>query len=161
MYLCIAIYWRQNIKIHQLKNQVAKALADRTQMANYLTNLSHHLRTPINGMLDFPRYCRHFGPMREFVLYLHQTHSNRSYFMSHLNTIILNDVSSNRILPGLLLRPLGHQVHEFEDFSKVLDLLKIDASPYTHLLSDISMPMMSGTDFCASLKKIRLMITFE
>ena len=73
--------------------------------------------------------------------------------MSHLNTIILNDVSSNRILPGLLLRPLGHQVHEFEDFSKVLDLLKIDASPYTHLLSDISMPMMSGTDFCASLKK--------
>ena len=52
--LCIAIYWSQNIKIHQLKNQVAKALADRTQMANYLTNLSHHLRTPINGDVGLP-----------------------------------------------------------------------------------------------------------
>ncbi|MSQ57237.1 MAG: response regulator [Limnohabitans sp.] len=73
--------------------------------------------------------------------------------MNYLNVIVLDDASANRILLGLLLRPLGHQVNECKDFLKVMELLKNDASIYTHLLLDISMPLMSRTDFCANLNK--------
>ncbi|MSQ57239.1 MAG: hypothetical protein EXR35_06945 [Limnohabitans sp.] len=56
--LIVACFWRQHYKINQLRVRVTKAQADRTKIATHLTNLSHHLRTPLIGMLGYAEYIQ-------------------------------------------------------------------------------------------------------
>jgi CheY-like chemotaxis protein len=64
--------------------------------------------------------------------------------------LVVDDNGLNRLLPGLILRPFGWDVHEVDNGLEVLDALhnlNVDA-----VLLDISMPDISGLEV---LKLIR------
>lgn len=71
--------------------------------------------------------------------------------MAQLQLIVVDDNDTNRLLPGLFLRPLGHEVHEFASASQALDWLA--THPCDIVLLDISMPQFSGLQLCQQLRK--------
>jgi two-component system cell cycle response regulator DivK len=70
--------------------------------------------------------------------------------MNTRHLIVVDDNDTNRLLPGLFLRPLGYTVHECESASQALDLLQTTACDV--LLLDISMPTVSGLQLCLQLR---------
>lgn len=70
--------------------------------------------------------------------------------MSRGHVMVVDDNESNRLLPGLFLRPLGYTVDECDSATQALTLLQHTA--YDVLLLDISMPTISGIDLCTQLR---------
>ena len=70
--------------------------------------------------------------------------------MSQGHVIVVDDNESNRLLPGLFLRPLGYSVDECDSAAQALALLQHQACDV--LLLDISMPTISGIDLCTQLR---------
>lgn len=71
--------------------------------------------------------------------------------MSHQKTIlVVDDNGSNRLLPGLILRPLGFTVLECASGEEAIDVLSTVA--VTGVLLDIRLPGMTGLDV---LQRIR------
>ena len=58
-----------------------------------------------------------------------------------LNIVVIDDNSTNRLLPGLFLRPLGHTVNECVGAEEALEWLT--HNPCDVILLDISMPSVS------------------
>ena len=70
--------------------------------------------------------------------------------MTALKVIVVDDNHTNRLLPGLFLRPLGHEVHECDSATQALAMLQDTACDV--LLLDISMPTVSGLQLCLQLR---------
>lgn len=70
--------------------------------------------------------------------------------MSKGQVIVVDDNDTNRLLPGLFLRPLGYTVHECDSAAQALSLLH--DKPCDVLLLDISMPTVSGLQLCQHLR---------
>lgn len=70
--------------------------------------------------------------------------------MTHLNVLVVDDNHTNRLLPGLFLRPLGHVVHECDSAATALSWLQ--DKPCDVVLLDISMPTVSGLELCHQLR---------
>lgn len=68
-----------------------------------------------------------------------------------MKVLIVDDVPSNRMLPRHLLLKLGHEVVEADSGMAALQKLELDAA-IDHLLLDINMPEMSGTEVCRQLR---------
>ena len=71
--------------------------------------------------------------------------------MSPLKVIVVDDNQTNRLLPGLFLRPLGHEVQECDSAAQALDWLA--HNPCDVVLLDISMPTVSGLQLCQQLRQ--------
>jgi CheY-like chemotaxis protein len=67
-----------------------------------------------------------------------------------LNIVVIDDNSTNRLLPGLFLRPLGHAVNECVGAEEALEWLM--HNPCDVILLDISMPSVSGLQLCKQLR---------
>ena len=67
-----------------------------------------------------------------------------------LNIVVIDDNSTNRLLPGLFLRPLGHAVNECVGAEEALEWLT--HNPCDVILLDISMPSVSGLQLCKQLR---------
>jgi len=67
-----------------------------------------------------------------------------------LKVMVIDDNATNRLLPGLFLRPLGHEVNECEGAQQALDWLSNNACDV--VLLDISMPSISGLQLCKQLR---------
>jgi CheY-like chemotaxis protein len=65
--------------------------------------------------------------------------------------IVVDDNQTNRLLPGLILRRLGHEVQECDGASPALDWLQ--NNPCDIVLLDISMPSVSGLQLCQQLRQ--------
>ena len=64
--------------------------------------------------------------------------------------LVVDDIGINRLLPGMMLRPLGFEVHECSDGAMALEYLK---QQQMHVvLLDISMPVISGMDVLRAIK---------
>ncbi len=70
--------------------------------------------------------------------------------MTPLNVLVVDDNPTNRLLPGLLLRPWGHQVSECESADQATAWLA--NHPCDLVLLDISMPLVSGLELCHQLR---------
>jgi CheY-like chemotaxis protein len=70
--------------------------------------------------------------------------------MTPLNVMVVDDNPTNRLLPGLFLRPLGHVVNECDSAEQALAWLADQACDL--LLLDISMPLVSGLELCRQLR---------
>jgi two-component system cell cycle response regulator DivK len=70
--------------------------------------------------------------------------------MTKRHVIVVDDNDTNRLLPGLFLRPRGYTVHECESASQALALLQHTECDV--LLLDISMPTVSGLQLCQHLR---------
>jgi CheY-like chemotaxis protein len=70
--------------------------------------------------------------------------------MTPLNVMVVDDNPTNRLLPGLFLRPLGHVVNECDSAEQALAWLAHQACDL--LLLDISMPLVSGLELCRQLR---------
>ena len=70
--------------------------------------------------------------------------------MSKRRVLVVDDNHTNLLLPGLFLRPLGHEVHECESAAAALEWLSQHACDL--VLLDISMPTMSGLELCIQLR---------
>ena len=64
--------------------------------------------------------------------------------------VVIDDNATNRLLPGLFLRPLGYAVKECDGAKEALDWLK--HNPCDVILLDISMPNVSGLQLCQQLR---------
>ena len=58
--------------------------------------------------------------------------------------LVVDDNGINRLLPGLILRPFGWEVHEVDGGAAALEILK--TVQVSCVLLDISMPEVSGRD---------------
>ena len=67
-----------------------------------------------------------------------------------LQVVVIDDNPTNRLLPGLFLRPLGHEVQECGSAQEALDWLA--QSHCDVVLLDISMPHVSGLQLCQQLR---------
>jgi two-component system, cell cycle response regulator DivK len=70
--------------------------------------------------------------------------------MSKGHVVVVDDNETNRLLPGLILRPLGYTVDECDSAAQTWSLLQHTACDV--LLLDISMPTISGIDLCLQLR---------
>lgn len=70
--------------------------------------------------------------------------------MNKSHVVVVDDNETNRLLPGLFLRPLGYTVDECDSAAHALALLQHTACDV--LLLDISMPTVSGMDLCVQLR---------
>ncbi len=70
--------------------------------------------------------------------------------MTSLRVLVVDDNHTNRLLPGLFLRPLGHVVDECDSAASALDWLA--QQPCDLVLLDISMPAVSGLQLCQQLR---------
>lgn len=64
--------------------------------------------------------------------------------------LVVDDNGINRLLPGLILRPFGWQVHESENGLDAFTQLR--EHPITCVLLDISMPDISGLKVLSDLR---------
>jgi CheY-like chemotaxis protein len=67
------------------------------------------------------------------------------------HVLIVDDVMTNRMLPGLILRGLGDVIYECGQGEEALALMA--EHPITHVLLDISLPKVSGVDICCQIRK--------
>jgi two-component system, cell cycle response regulator DivK len=65
--------------------------------------------------------------------------------------LVVDDSGINRLLPGLILRPFGWEVHEVDGGLAALAILK--KTPISCVLLDISMPVVSGLDVLEDLRR--------
>jgi two-component system, cell cycle response regulator DivK len=65
--------------------------------------------------------------------------------------LVVDDNGINRLLPGLILRPFGWEVHEADGGLAALEVLK--TIHITCVLLDISMPEVSGLDVLEDLRR--------
>jgi CheY-like chemotaxis protein len=72
--------------------------------------------------------------------------------MNPLKVIVVDDNHTNRLLPGLFLRPLGHEVQECDSAAQALAWLADHACDL--VLLDISMPTVSGLQLCQQLRQL-------
>ena len=70
--------------------------------------------------------------------------------MNTRHVIVVDDNETNRVLPGLFLRPLGYTVHECDNATQALAMLQDTLCDV--LLLDISMPTVSGLQLCLQLR---------
>ena len=70
--------------------------------------------------------------------------------MNTRHVIVVDDNDTNRLLPGLFLRPRGYTVHECDSAAQALRVLQDTACDV--LLLDISMPTVSGLQLCQQLR---------
>ncbi len=70
-----------------------------------------------------------------------------------LKVVVIDDNATNRLLPGLFLRPLGHEVNECNGAQEALQWLKDNHCDM--VLLDISMPSISGLQLCKQLRSDR------
>ncbi len=70
--------------------------------------------------------------------------------MNTRHVIVVDDNDTNRLLPGLFLRPLGYTVHECDSATQALAMLQDTVCDV--LLLDISMPTVSGLQLCLQLR---------
>ena len=70
--------------------------------------------------------------------------------MNPRHVIGVDDNDTNRLLPGLFLRPLGYTVHECDSATQALTMLQDTVCDV--LLLDISMPTVSGLELCLQLR---------
>lgn len=70
--------------------------------------------------------------------------------MTQLRVLVVDDNHTNRLLPGLFLRPLGHVVDECDSAASALQWLAEHDCDV--LLLDISMPTVSGLQLCQQLR---------
>ena len=71
--------------------------------------------------------------------------------MAPLKLIVVDDNQTNRLLPGLFLRPLGHEVQECDSAAQALSWLAHNQCDV--VLLDISMPTVSGLQLCQQLRQ--------
>jgi two-component system cell cycle response regulator DivK len=71
--------------------------------------------------------------------------------MNPAHLLVVDDNPANRMLPGLLLRKDGCRVTTCESGEEALE--RLQQEPYTHLLLDISLPRISGTDVCRAARR--------
>ena len=71
--------------------------------------------------------------------------------MTSLKVIVVDDNHTNRLVPGLFLRPLGHEVQECDSAAQALAWLAEHECDV--VLLDISMPNFSGLQLCQQLRK--------
>ena len=67
--------------------------------------------------------------------------------------LVVDDNGINRLLPGLILRPFGWEVHEVDGGLAALEVLK--TIHITCVLLDITMPEVSGLDVLEDLRRDR------
>jgi CheY-like chemotaxis protein len=67
------------------------------------------------------------------------------------HVLIVDDVMTNRMLPGMILRGLGDVIHECGNGEEAMALLAQE--PITHVLLDISLPKVSGVDICRQIRQ--------
>ena len=65
--------------------------------------------------------------------------------------LVVDDVGINRLLPGMMLRPFGIEVHECSSGTSALAYLKENIVEL--VLLDISMPILSGMDVLRKIKE--------
>ncbi|NDC61188.1 MAG: response regulator [Betaproteobacteria bacterium] len=70
--------------------------------------------------------------------------------MTNLKVLVVDDNQTNRLLPGLFLRALGHEVSECDSAEQALAWLA--DNPCDLLLLDITMPLVSGLELCHQLR---------
>jgi CheY-like chemotaxis protein len=70
--------------------------------------------------------------------------------MNTRHVIVVDDNDTNRLLPGLFLRPLGYTVHECDSATQALAMSQDTVCDV--LLLDISMPTVSGLQLCQQLR---------
>lgn len=66
--------------------------------------------------------------------------------------LVIDDDFSNRMLPGLFLRDMGHEVMECANAEEAYQMVR--AHHFTDLLLDISLPNVSGLDVCRTLRNM-------
>ena len=71
--------------------------------------------------------------------------------MTSLKVIVVDDNHTNRLLPGLFLRPLGHEVQECDSAEQAMAWLAHNHCDV--VLLDISMPTVSGLQLCQQLRQ--------
>jgi CheY-like chemotaxis protein len=71
--------------------------------------------------------------------------------MNNFKVIVVDDNRTNRLLPGLFLRPIGHEVQECDSAEQALTWLANNHCDI--VLLDISMPNVSGLQLCQELRK--------
>ena len=67
------------------------------------------------------------------------------------HVLIVDDVQTNRMLPGMILRGLGDVIYECAGGEEALAMLA--QAPITHVLLDISLPKVSGVDICRRIRE--------
>jgi CheY-like chemotaxis protein len=65
--------------------------------------------------------------------------------------LVVDDNGINRLLPGLILRPFGWEVHEVDGGLAALEVLQ--TIHITCVLLDITMPEVSGLDVLEDLRR--------
>lgn len=76
---------------------------------------------------------------------------NASSTNSCKSVLVVDDNGINRLLPGLILRPFGWLVYEAASGIAALEIL--ETASISCVLLDISMPVVSGLDVLADLRK--------
>ncbi len=71
--------------------------------------------------------------------------------MIQKRVLVVDDELANRLLPGLFLRVLGHEVQECSYAQEAYGLLR--SGRFTDLLLDISLPGVSGLEVCRNLRQ--------
>lgn len=69
---------------------------------------------------------------------------------SHRKILVVDDEIGNRLLPGLFLRAMGHEVMECANAQDAYALLA--RHHFTDVLLDISLPEVSGLEICRALR---------
>ena len=86
--LCAAMAWRAHSRNQQLNRQLVHAEKARQHMAQYLTAMSHHLRTPLNGIVGYAEYMQTSSqePMIQFTSKI--IHENSVHMLELVNGIL-------------------------------------------------------------------------
>lgn len=71
-----------------------------------------------------------------------------------MKVLVVDDQDVNRMLPSAILRKLGVDVEEASCGQEALDKMRQNPD-IRHVLLDVSMPDMSGTEVCQTLRKER------
>jgi two-component system, cell cycle response regulator DivK len=68
------------------------------------------------------------------------------------HVLVIDDDFANRMLPGLFLRDMGHEVMECASAEEAFQMIR--QHHFTDLLLDISLPNISGLEICRTLRNM-------